>query len=76
MKKLLLFILISNFACGQLLDQSEKELIPVKRFDNMATRQVDENLINPTIILNAGESRFFWTGGLKFYYKHAISNKQ
>ncbi len=66
MKKLLLFILISNFACGQLLDQSEKELIPVKRFDNMATRQVDENLINPTIILNAGESRFFWTGGLKF----------
>ena len=38
MKKLLLFILISNFACGQLLDQSEKELIPVKRFDNMATR--------------------------------------
>ncbi len=66
MKRLLLFILISNIAFGQLLDQSEKELIPVKRFDNIATRQVDENLINPTIILNAGKSNFFWSGGLKF----------
>ena len=66
MKKLLLFIIISNFAYGQLLDRSEKELIPVKRFDNMATRQVDENLINPTIILNAGKSNFIWSGGLKF----------
>ena len=66
MKKLLLFILISNIAFGQLLDQSEKELIPVKRFDNIATRQVDENLINPTIILNAGKSNFIWSGGLKF----------
>ena len=66
MKRLLLFILISNIAFGQLLDQSEKELIPVKRFDNIATRQVDENLINPTIILNAGKSNFIWSGGLKF----------
>ena len=66
MKRLLLFILVSNFVFGQLLDQSEKELIPVKRFDNIATRQVDENLINPTIILNAGKSNFIWSGGLKF----------
>ena len=66
MKRLLLFILISNIAFGQLLDQSEKELIPVKRFDNLATKKVVEDLINPTIILNVGKSKFVWNGGLKF----------
>ena len=66
MKRLILFIFISNIALGQLLDQSEKELIPVKRFDNVATKQAVEDLINPTIILNAGKSKFVWNGGLKF----------
>jgi|TARA_X000000368_G_scaffold257522_1_gene203499 polyisoprenoid-binding protein YceI len=66
MKRILIFILISNFAFGQLLDRSEKELIPTKRFDNVAKRQIDENLISPIIILDAGKSKFVWSGGLKF----------
>ena len=66
MKKILILILISNLAQAQLMDQSEKALIPVKRLDNIATKQENENLINPTIILNAGKSKFVWNGGLKF----------
>ena len=66
MKKILILILISNLAQAQLMDQSEKELIPVKRLDNIATKQENENLINPMIILNAGKSKFVWNGGLKF----------
>ena len=34
MKKILIIILISNFAFGQLLNRSEKEVIPVKKFAN------------------------------------------
>ena len=50
MKKILFTILISSFAFGQLLNNSEKEVIPVKK-DSDIIRQVDESLISPMIIL-------------------------
>lgn len=65
MKKILFTILISSFAFGQLLNNSEKEVIPVKK-DSDIIRQVDESLISPMIILDPVKSRFVWNGGLKF----------
>lgn len=65
MKKILFTILISSFAFGQLLNNSEKEVIPVKK-DSDIIRQVDESLISPMIILDPAKSRFVWNGGLKF----------
>ena len=65
MKKMLIIILISNFAFGQLLNRSEKEVIPVKKFAN-TSNQIEESLISPMIILDPGKSQFIWNGGLKF----------
>lgn len=65
MKKILFAILISSFAFGQLLNNSEKEVIPVKKNTDII-RQVDESLISPMIILDPTKSRFVWNGGLKF----------
>ena len=65
MKKILFTILISSFAFGQLLNNSEKEVIPVKK-DSDIIRQVGESLISPMIILDPAKSRFVWNGGLKF----------
>ena len=65
MKKILFTILISSFAFGQLLNNSEKEVIPVKKNTDII-RQVDESLISPMIILDPTKSRFVWNGGLKF----------
>ena len=65
MKKILFTILISSFAFGQLLNNSEKEVIPVKKNTDII-RQVDESLISPMIILDPVKSRFVWNGGLKF----------
>ena len=66
MKKSLILMLLLNFSFAQLLDKSEKELIPMKRLDNIATKQMDDSVISPTIFLNVGKSKFVWTGGLKF----------
>ena len=66
MKKSLILMLLLNFSFAQLLDKSEKELIPMKRLDNIATKQMDDSVISPTIFLNVGKSKFVRTGGLKF----------
>ena len=69
MKKSLILMLLLSFSFAQLLDKSEKELIPIKRLDNIATKQIDDSSISPTIFLNVGKSKFEWTGGLKFGVK-------
>ena len=58
MKKSLILILLLNFSFAQLLDKSEKELIPMKRLDNIATKQMNDSVISPTIFLNVGKSKF------------------
>ena len=37
--------------------------------DSIATKQIDDSVISPTIFLNVGKSKFEWTGGLKFGVK-------
>lgn len=66
MKKLLLFILISNVAFGQLLDKQEPELTPLKKSLNISALKINDTNVGSTVILDQSRSKFLWEGGLKF----------
>ena len=70
MKKILFIIVFCNFAFGQLLNNQEPELKPLKQSLNISALKVSDTNIGSTVVLDQSRSRFVWEGGLKF----AVSN--
>ena len=70
MKKILFIILLSNLMFGQLLNNQEPELKPLKKSLNISALKMDETNIDSRIILDTARSKIAWLGGLKF----AVSN--
>ena len=70
MKKILFIVILCNLAFGQLLNNQEPELKPLKKSLNISALKVNETNIGSTVILDQSRSKFVWEGGLKF----AVSN--
>ena len=70
MKKILFIIAFCNLALGQLLNNQEPELKPLKQSLNISALKVSDTNIGSTVVLDQSRSRFVWEGGLKF----AVSN--
>ena len=70
MKKILFIIAFCNLALGQLLNNQEPELKPLKQSLNISALRVSDTNIGSTVVLDQSRSRFVWEGGLKF----AVSN--
>ena len=70
MKKILFIILLSNLMFGQLLNNQEQELVPLKKTLNVSALKMDETNLDTRIILDTTRSKIAWLGGLKF----AVSN--
>ena len=70
MKKILFIVILCNLAFGQLLNNQEPELKPLKKSLNISALKVNETNIGSTVILDQLRSKFIWEGGLKF----AVSN--
>ena len=70
MKKILFIIVFFNLAFGQLLNNQEPELKPLKKSLNISALKVSDTNTGSTVVLDQSRSRFVWEGGLKF----AVSN--
>ena len=70
MKKILFIIAFCNLALGQLLNNQEPELKPLKQSLNISALKVSDTNIGSTVVLDQSRSTFAWEGGLKF----AVSN--
>tara|TARA_B100001173_G_C15946687_1_gene529502 strand:- start:380 stop:1111 length:732 start_codon:yes stop_codon:yes gene_type:complete len=70
MKKILFIIAFCNLALGQLLNNQEPELKPLKQSLNISALKVSDTNIGSTVVLDQSRSTFVWEGGLKF----AVSN--
>ena len=70
MKKILFIVILCNLVFGQLLNNQEPELKPLKKSLNISALKANETNIGSTVILDQSRSKFVWEGGLKF----AVSN--